>query len=635
MRAIRLGRRFEDLSTEDQHTLVLMYHQSQNMMSSPPDLDALSSFPIAQFLNTLVYLPPNEDGSQSLTRRREVLVVGDLNVSLFDLDTHDVKTSKFFSGHLPEERLHVATLVHLPRGLLPDLRLEVRRNQKAWRVPKPGLEDKEGDHENKDKHHKESVGQHKTLQLYTNDTDADSTASYDEKCKDDLVVDKESKADMNTDTNVQLERNGDNDNEKEIGDELQERKQKQRLEDGNGGRKHQEQEQDGYLSDSDRTSLFVQNRMISYDVAVQPILYDVFRLRHPLRTRAYTNWNTLKGLRQVNIGARIDVTLATPGLIITDEKNGWCSDAKDEEIEVLYPQTTADANSSQFGVDDRTFADIDPAVYGSDHCPVWIQFRLQRRFMSDKKTGENEPLEIGPFVAPKQCVKYVAYQVLSELINIVILFNLRTYLFLYISVLFFQLFSHSRYDPKFKGKQKSLMSFFGNTTVPQAETGNPLQHASQSLSQSHSSPQLRISQLSDPSETRASSPLQTIVTDPFSSSSVTTPAAPASRIFFSKIPKAGVTNKLLETITSPKPDSSLEKNTTGNEEEDEIQVSEVYHPPLVSSPSGSLSPPPPPSLVRRPSTSVASAFVSFGDDYFGSSPSLPKKSKLGFFSKKK
>ncbi len=65
---------------------------------------------------------------------------------------------------------------------------------------------------------------------------------------------------------------------------------------------------------------------------------DVGRALHPTRPKMYTCWNTVIDARPVNYGARLDYTLCTPGL------SRWIKSA-----------------------------DIQPHVYGSDHCPVFLE----------------------------------------------------------------------------------------------------------------------------------------------------------------------------------------------------------------------------------------------------------------------
>jgi AP endonuclease-2 len=68
-------------------------------------------------------------------------------------------------------------------------------------------------------------------------------------------------------------------------------------------------------------------------------LHDVTRDYHPGRKAMYTCWDTIKDTRPANYGARIDYTLVTKGLL------PWIK-----------------------------FADIQANVYGSDHCPIYVDF---------------------------------------------------------------------------------------------------------------------------------------------------------------------------------------------------------------------------------------------------------------------
>ena len=71
--------------------------------------------------------------------------------------------------------------------------------------------------------------------------------------------------------------------------------------------------------------------------------HDVGRELHPDRTRMFTCWNTLIDARPANYGVRLDYTLVTEGLI------PWVKGA-----------------------------DIQPHIYGSDHCPIFIDLHDER-----------------------------------------------------------------------------------------------------------------------------------------------------------------------------------------------------------------------------------------------------------------
>lgn len=68
--------------------------------------------------------------------------------------------------------------------------------------------------------------------------------------------------------------------------------------------------------------------------------HDVTRRFHPTRKFMYTCWDTVKDTRPANYGVRIDYTFVSRGLL------PWVKDA-----------------------------DIQPNVYGSDHCPVYVDLK--------------------------------------------------------------------------------------------------------------------------------------------------------------------------------------------------------------------------------------------------------------------
>lgn len=74
---------------------------------------------------------------------------------------------------------------------------------------------------------------------------------------------------------------------------------------------------------------------------------DVTRHFHPTRRAMYTCWDTVKDTRPANYGARIDYILVTKGL------QKWLK-----------------------------YGDIQPNIYGSDHCPIYADFH-------DQITGED------------------------------------------------------------------------------------------------------------------------------------------------------------------------------------------------------------------------------------------------------
>ncbi|CAN3362566.1 DNA-(apurinic or apyrimidinic site) endonuclease 2 [Diutina catenulata] len=73
---------------------------------------------------------------------------------------------------------------------------------------------------------------------------------------------------------------------------------------------------------------------------VGPLFVDTTRVIQNRRLRMYTVWNTQKNYREINHGSRIDLILATPELEVVD-------------------------------------ANICPQVSGSDHCPVYCDFKWE------------------------------------------------------------------------------------------------------------------------------------------------------------------------------------------------------------------------------------------------------------------
>ncbi|CDS00628.1 related to APN2-AP endonuclease, exonuclease III homolog [Sporisorium scitamineum] len=78
-------------------------------------------------------------------------------------------------------------------------------------------------------------------------------------------------------------------------------------------------------------------------LAPQGKFHDVGRMYHPDRKKMFTCWNTLIDARPANYGVRLDYTLVTEGLL------PWIKGA-----------------------------DIQPDVYGSDHCPIYIDLYDER-----------------------------------------------------------------------------------------------------------------------------------------------------------------------------------------------------------------------------------------------------------------
>ncbi|SPO42565.1 related to APN2 - AP endonuclease, exonuclease III homolog [Moesziomyces antarcticus] len=78
-------------------------------------------------------------------------------------------------------------------------------------------------------------------------------------------------------------------------------------------------------------------------LAPQGKFHDVGRMFHPERRKMFTCWNTLIDARPANYGVRLDYTLVSEGLL------PWVKGA-----------------------------DIQPDIYGSDHCPIYIDLHDER-----------------------------------------------------------------------------------------------------------------------------------------------------------------------------------------------------------------------------------------------------------------
>ena len=79
-------------------------------------------------------------------------------------------------------------------------------------------------------------------------------------------------------------------------------------------------------------------------LAPQGKFHDVGRMYHPERKKMFTCWNTLIDARPANYGVRLDYTLVTEGLL------PWIKGA-----------------------------DIQADVYGSDHCPIYVDLHDERQ----------------------------------------------------------------------------------------------------------------------------------------------------------------------------------------------------------------------------------------------------------------
>lgn len=95
----------------------------------------------------------------------------------------------------------------------------------------------------------------------------------------------------------------------------------------------------GRLNREDHLNEHPARRWLDQFLAPNGDFHDVTREHHPGRKAMYTCWDTVKDTRPANYGARIDYTLVSKGLL------PWVK-----------------------------FADIQANVYGSDHCPIFVDF---------------------------------------------------------------------------------------------------------------------------------------------------------------------------------------------------------------------------------------------------------------------
>lgn len=91
-------------------------------------------------------------------------------------------------------------------------------------------------------------------------------------------------------------------------------------------------------------------------------LFDLGRMKNQNRLKMYTCWNTLKNNRPMNIGSRIDLFLGTTKIKDCVEK-----------------------------------CDIWPFLYGSDHCPIFLDINTQSFFIDINKAQHIKHFETASF----------------------------------------------------------------------------------------------------------------------------------------------------------------------------------------------------------------------------------------------
>lgn len=94
-------------------------------------------------------------------------------------------------------------------------------------------------------------------------------------------------------------------------------------------------------------------------LAPQGAFHDVTRMHHRTRKFMYTCWDTVKDTRPANYGVRIDYVFVSPGLL------PWVK-----------------------------FADIQPSIFGSDHCPIYVDLHDEIEGSDGRKIHLRDHLKV-------------------------------------------------------------------------------------------------------------------------------------------------------------------------------------------------------------------------------------------------
>jgi AP endonuclease-2 len=141
---------------------------------------------------------------------------------------------------------------------------------------------------------------------------------------------------------------------------------------------------------------------------------DCFRVFHPERLNAFTVWSTATGARSNNYGSRIDLTLSA-GLHVGNEA---------PQLQILHSTQKLLAQEQQQHeqqqeqqrqvtiVNDEVYvsaADIEPIVHGSDHCPVWLELKINPN--SNRNNNKKSPVKFPcSLIAPPCAMRFYGKQ---------------------------------------------------------------------------------------------------------------------------------------------------------------------------------------------------------------------------------
>jgi len=108
--------------------------------------------------------------------------------------------------------------------------------------------------------------------------------------------------------------------------------------------------------------------------AMYPISFvDCFRVFHPERKNAFTVWSTATGARSNNYGSRIDLTLSAGLYVGKEAPPPLPVPVPPQEVQLPQQQRRATIVNTEVYI---SAADIEPTVQGSDHCPAWVEVKV-------------------------------------------------------------------------------------------------------------------------------------------------------------------------------------------------------------------------------------------------------------------